>query len=103
MRTAEPMFPILNDPIIKAIPWAAIQPHEAQARINHGQSLKGLASRGGLDVAEAVLVLLDKSWTSFKGISDRQMVEYRFLLMKELKQFEAGRAVLADGGRDEQR
>lgn len=100
MRTAEPMFPILNDPIIKAIPWAAIQPHEHQAQRNHGQTLKGLASRGGLDVAEAVLVLLDRSWTSFKGVSDGQMAEYRFLLMKELKQFEAGQAALADGGRD---
>jgi hypothetical protein len=56
------MFPILNDPIIKAIPWAAIAPHEAQAQRNHSQSLNRLAQRSGLSVDEAVAVMLDQPW-----------------------------------------
>lgn len=60
--SAEPMFPILNDPVIKAIPWAAIAPHEAQAQRNHSQSLNRLASRGGLSVCEALAVMLGEPW-----------------------------------------
>lgn len=57
MAEKEPMFPILNDPVIKAIPWAAIQPHDAQAVKNHSQDLKRLARRGGLAVYEALAVM----------------------------------------------
>jgi hypothetical protein len=60
--TKEPMFPILNDPCIKAIPWAAIASHEAQAQRNHSQTLNRLASRGGLSPCEAVAVMLDQPW-----------------------------------------
>lgn len=87
---AEPMFPILNDEIIKAIPWAAIEPHEAQARRNHSQTLKGLASRGGLDVTEAVLVMLGRP-LFFDKINAAQMAGYRTILMRELQKFEQAR------------
>lgn len=65
MADKEPMFPILNDPVIKAIPWAAIAPHEAQAQRNHSQTLRGLAGRGGLSVDEAVAVMMDQPWRHF--------------------------------------
>ena len=65
MADKEPMFPILNDPIIKAIPWAAIAPHEAQAQRNHSQTLNRLAGRGGLSVDEAVAVMTDQPWRRF--------------------------------------
>ena len=56
------MFPILNDQVIKAIPWAAIAPHEAQAQRNHSESLNRLASRGGLSVCEALAVMQGEPW-----------------------------------------
>ena len=62
MSDARRMFPILNDDIIRAIPWDAIAPHEAQAQVNHGQSLRGLAGRGGLSIEEAYCVLKNMKW-----------------------------------------
>jgi len=44
--------------LIIGLPWDMIEPHEDQARRNHGgQSLERLAERGGLSAAEAVAVL----------------------------------------------
>lgn len=56
-------FPILNDPYLRGIPWAAILPHEKQAQTNHSQTLKGLAGRGGLSACEAVAILMDRPWS----------------------------------------
>ena len=52
-------FPIMGGP---SIPWRVIAPHEAQARINHDQSLERLAQRGGLSPMEAHFVLADQRW-----------------------------------------
>lgn len=46
--------------VIIAVPWAVMQPHEAQAQRNHGQSLARLAERGGLSACEAVAILEDR-------------------------------------------
>ena len=62
---AAPMFPILNDPVIKAIPWVAIAPHEAQAQKNHSQSLSRLSQRGGLSVCEAIAVMQNERVKQF--------------------------------------
>lgn len=62
MADKEPMFPIMNDPIIKALPWAAMRPHEEQAQRNHSQTLNRLASRGGLGIEEAYHILRDEPW-----------------------------------------
>lgn len=52
-----------NQPfLVVAIPWALISPHESQARLNHGQSLAMLASRGGLAAAEALAVIEDRTY-----------------------------------------
>ena len=47
-------FPIQDGP---SVPWAFMAPHEAQARKNHGQTLEGLAERGGLGCAEAWVIV----------------------------------------------
>ncbi len=44
------------------LPWSIIEPHEAQALKNHGQTLERLAERGGLSACEAVAILEDRSW-----------------------------------------
>lgn len=62
MSDKRPMFPVLNDDTLKAIPWDVLKPHEAQAKANHGQSLNALASRGGLSIEEAYCVLKDMRW-----------------------------------------
>lgn len=68
---AEPMFPILNDPIIKALPWSVMRPHEKQAQKNHSQTLNRLAQRGGLGIEEAYCVLKDIGWQRGKWNKDR--------------------------------
>lgn len=57
-------FPIQSGP---SIPWAAIEPHEDQARRNHGQSLEHLAERGGLSPCEAVAVMESRRWEPMDG------------------------------------
>lgn len=70
----ERMFPVLLDwrreqrareqalGCPRAIPWAVIAPHAAQARNNHDQTLERLAERGGLSTCEMVAVLEDREW-----------------------------------------
>jgi hypothetical protein len=57
------MFPIQDGP---SVPWAYMAPHEAQARKNHGQTLEGLAKRGGLGCAEA--------WVIVHGLKHRDIL-----------------------------
>lgn len=52
-------FPIQDGP---SIPWVVIQPHEAQAKKNHGQTLEELAKRGGLGRAELYCVMMGQEW-----------------------------------------
>ena len=47
---------------LEPFPWNIIAPHEAQAQINHGQTLARLRERGGLDPTEAVAILEDRRW-----------------------------------------
>lgn len=87
-------FPILNDPVIRAIPWEAIHPHEAQAQKNHYQSLKRLAQRGGLSVVEATVVILDRPLP--RRVRSEQIPEYRHILMRLLRDFAIARAALKE-------
>lgn len=88
--STEPMFPILNDPVIKAIPWAAIAPHEAQAQRNHSQSLNGLAHRSGLSVCEAIAVMTDTPWKQLN------MTWARAKLLCLVLEFERARSALSE-------
>ena len=64
---AKRMFPILspnahNQELRAYVPWALVEPHEAQAQANHGQSLQHLAGRGGLAAQELAAVLEDRRY-----------------------------------------
>lgn len=49
--------------VVVGLPWAMIDPHEPQAKLNHGgQTLRRLAERGGLSAAEAVAVMRDEPY-----------------------------------------
>lgn len=48
--------------LVVGVPWSIMEPHGAQARDNHGQTLKTLAARGGLSHCEAVAVLENRNW-----------------------------------------
>lgn len=51
-----------NDPL-RFIPWAAIEPHAAQAMANHGQTLEKIADRGGLSPSEALAIIEDRRFS----------------------------------------
>lgn len=59
-------FPILGTN--EKVPWSAVAPHEAQARINHTQSLERLAQRGGLTWGELLAVLCNRPWRSTDNV-----------------------------------
>lgn len=63
------LFPILRNPQFH-LPWEAIALHEAQAQKNHGQTLKRLAERGGLNFSEACSVMEDRPWAMYKWTTD---------------------------------
>jgi hypothetical protein len=44
------------------VPWALVEPHEPQAWVNHGQTLRRLAERGGLGPDELWCVMHRKHW-----------------------------------------
>jgi len=77
-------FPIMGGP---SIPWRVIAPHEAQARINHDQSLERLAQRGGLSPAEAHFVLADRKWP--RGMSDEDWCQAEIAALAELNAINA--------------
>jgi hypothetical protein len=45
-----------------SVPWDLVAPHEAQALINHGQTLERLHARGGLDCVELYCVMHGLRW-----------------------------------------
>ncbi|MGU9981533.1 hypothetical protein ACJ4V0_15970 [Phreatobacter sp. HK31-P] len=48
--------------VVVSVPWHIMEPHERQARENHGQSLARLAERGGLSACEALAIIEDRKW-----------------------------------------
>jgi hypothetical protein len=91
----ERMFPILGDETLKAIPWAAIAPHDKQAQSNHSQTLEELARRGGLDVTEAEVVMLDRKYRYGVTLDRAEMARSRANLMKLVWVFERERETVA--------
>lgn len=59
-------MPIMGAILLSEIPFAMIQPHEAQALRNHGQTLERLAQRGGLAASEAVAIMKGLRWSAVK-------------------------------------
>lgn len=91
MPKNEPMFPILGDPCVKAVPLAFMAPHEAQAQRNHGQSLNTLARRGGLDCGEAEAAVLGRRLSFGSAIPESEHARARANLMKLVWLFERER------------
>jgi len=72
------MFPIVNHPDLKQIPWSIIAPHEAQARLNHaGKTLDVLARQGGLMPEEALAVIEGRPWERMGWTeANQKLVDY---------------------------
>lgn len=68
----------------EAVPWALVAAHEAQALINHGQTIEKLASRGGLSVFELLCVLTDTHWSGhpLEGDDAAALPELRAIIAK---------------------
>lgn len=82
IRSVHPRDRAKHPPCPKLL-WEIIAPHEAQAKINHDQSLERLAQRGGLSCYEALCVLQDRK-LEFKQINE---VEYLYKLIEFIKNF----------------
>lgn len=65
--TADRSFPVLRSHLPRgttcprSVPWSLVEPHAAQAKTNHSQTLERLAERGGLSPAELWCLVHDKS------------------------------------------
>ena len=71
--SAKRQFPILGAGI--SIPWSILEPHEAQARANHGgQTLGRLAERGGLCWVETLAVLQNRPWSNMDEMEAKHRV-----------------------------
>lgn len=77
-------FPIMGCKIIASIPWAILAPHEEQAQANHGQSLKTLASRGGLGVSEAIAIIEGRRWGDVAACKENDL-----WLINKVREFRA--------------
>lgn len=53
----------------RSVPWSLVEGHEAQAQVNHYQSLERLAERGGLSICELWAVCTDRR---FNGSGPRE-------------------------------
>jgi hypothetical protein len=67
----EKQFPILGDPHVKSLPWRVIEPHRAQAKSNHSQTLEELAGRGGLGTVEIIAIM---AGTDFYSLFTRKPI-----------------------------
>lgn len=83
------LFPVLEDDFLRAVPLDIVLRHAKQAHLNHGQSVQGLATRGGLDVTELYCVLNDIKWSEgFKKsygeclrVVVEKIIEYKYALI----------------------
>lgn len=83
------MFPVLNDSVLKAVPFAFLEKGREQALRNHGQTLERLHQRGGLDPAEMLCIVRGQSWSyGASGVGHLVMAEVRVALLEELCRWE---------------
>ncbi len=62
-------FPILHED--STVPWDLVAPHRKGAYANHGQTLEGLADRGGLTWPELLAVMTGRKYRDL-GIQPKQ-------------------------------
>lgn len=97
-RADRPTFPILGSVGVR-IDYQLVADHAGQARTNHGQSVDGLARRGGLSWCELYAVLHDKPWK--KMDPTEAMVACRKMEAHYLRAaLSAPPALVSDGQRD---
>lgn len=84
------VMPIMGAALLSEIPFAMLEPHEAQAQRNHGQTLDRLASRGGLGVSEAIDILEGNLWGTAKSC-----VENERWLINRVRQWRAAQTETA--------
>lgn len=51
-----------DDLPIEGLPFSILEKYGDRVMTNHGQTLEGLARRGGLSACEAVAILEDRPW-----------------------------------------
>lgn len=71
-------MPVMRGIKLKAIPMTLLEPHERQARRNHGQSLQRLAERGGMSPTEILWLVRGLRWGSTRTQPDdeEQLVKW---------------------------
>ncbi len=89
-------FRIQQSASLESIPWGLIEPHEAQAVENHGQTLEELDDRWGLDVVEAFLVLNDKKLREIFSYRDKKEQCLKWLILK-VSEYNARRRRIKEG------
>jgi len=66
-----------HTPYPVSVAWDLVKDHEQQAALNHSQSLKRLAQRGGLSPAELWCVVHDKDLQAMRNeISEMQAIKW---------------------------
>lgn len=91
-------FPVLHSSYREGeseyIPWEILEPHEAQAYANHGQSLEKLARRGGLSWREIYAVINDKE---FDYGSKLTADYYKLVVLDAMEKFNLGNGAQENG------
>ena len=85
-------FPIMKAVLLGSVPWDFMEPHERQAQRNHGQSLKRLAERGGLNAAEALDVVEGRPYGSSPRRADAELP-----LINKVREWRASPAGRSEG------
>lgn len=67
----------------RTVPWSFVEPHRAQAKRNHDQTLERLAQRGGLSPAEIVALVTGRPLRRFMGGRDSDWVPELLALLAE--------------------
>lgn len=67
-------FPIMGNATFKDVPWWLAESCSTQLWRNHGQSVRRLSERGGLDVLELAAALRGVGWLHCRDITEDQAV-----------------------------
>lgn len=69
--------------MVIAVPMSLLEPHARQADKNHGQTLRGLKSRGGLSACEAVAIIEDRDWRAMNVVDSNRRIRSAILALGE--------------------
>ena len=69
--------------MVISVPMSLLEPHSRQADRNHGQTLRGLKSRGGLSACEAVAIIEDRDWRAMDVVDSNRRIRAAILAIGE--------------------